>query len=158
MNFLNKFLGNTILALTARILLGFVFIAAAIDKIALPDAFAKSIDHYQIIPLVLINIFALTLPWLELIVGLFLIFGIRLRASAAITTALLIVFIVAIFSAMVRGLNIECGCFSQNGGGMKVGWAKILEDFLWLALAIYIFFFPNSRFTFDENRKIDLLS
>jgi len=78
------------------------------------------------------------IPWLELIIGVFLILGIFVRESAVLGSILMILFIMAIASAMARGLDIECGCFGTKNGS-RVGLLRIIEDlaillgFMWLA-------------------------
>ena len=51
-------------AICARVILGAVFIYASIDKIRNPEAFAKAVYNYQILPDSLINLTAIALPWL----------------------------------------------------------------------------------------------
>jgi uncharacterized membrane protein YphA (DoxX/SURF4 family) len=91
------------------------------------------------------------LPWLELISGMMLIFGIKLKANSIITGGLLIIFIIAVFSAMMRGLNINCGCFSNKI--TIVGWNKILENTGLLLLAIALYFTQSRKFSFLENNE-----
>lgn len=147
MESLKTVLNNPYLSVVVRLVLGLIFIIASVDKIADAGSFAKSIQNYDIMPIAVINIVALVLPWLELICGLFLVFGVRLRASSALIAGMLVVFIVAIFiAAEIKGLDIGCGCFSQSGEGTKVGWNKIVENIGLLCLAAQIFFFPNARF------------
>ena len=129
----------------ARLILGGVFLFYSIGKIADPSAFAKEIGNYHILPLTFVNLLAIILPWFELVCGVLLVAGLKLRASAAIVGAMLVVFIVAILSAMSRGLNINCGCSTVNVE--MVGWKKIGEDALWLACAVYVFLFPNGSFS-----------
>lgn len=129
----------------ARILIGSVFVFAAIDKIYNPDAFAKNINNYHVLPYAALNIMALVLPWAELLAGAMLLAGVKIRASAALTSAMLFVFILAIIAAILRGYNINCGCFAENSPAAasevsKVGWAKVLEDLRWLVASVYIFF------------------
>lgn len=131
---------HPVVVLAARVVLGSVFVIAGVEKIANPDAFAKAINNYQLLPYGTLNVMALVLPWLEVLAGAFLVFGVRLRASAAVTGLMLIVFIGAIASAMMRGLSIDCGCFSQGSVASEpVGWKKIVEDVALLILAIQIF-------------------
>lgn len=137
---------NRVLLPAARLVLGGVFLFYSIGKIADPAAFAREIGNYHILPLYAINILAIVLPWLELICGALLIAGAKLRASSAIVGSMLLVFIIAIYSAMSRGLNINCGCSTVNVE--MVGWKKIGEDALWLLLAVYIIIFPNNSFSF----------
>jgi uncharacterized membrane protein YphA (DoxX/SURF4 family) len=64
--------------LWGRVVLGAVFIFASVDKILHPDAFAVIIKNYQILPVKLISLAAVVLPWLELILGISLIAGVWL--------------------------------------------------------------------------------
>ena len=139
---------NRVLIPLARFVLGGVFLFYSIGKIADPAAFAREIGNYHILPLYAINLLAIVLPWVELVCGALLIAGTKLRASSVVVGAMLVVFIVAIFSAMSRGLNINCGCSTVNVE--MVGWKKIGEDALWLMLAVYIFFFPNRSLSFVD--------
>lgn len=128
----------------ARIAVGLVFIVAALDKIADPNAFAKNILNYLIVPTPMVNFMALVLPWVELLCGVALVLGIWIRTSATIAGALLVVFIIAVSMAMIQGLNINCGCFSQTGEGTKVGWPKVFENIGLTILALWVLFFPHS--------------
>jgi uncharacterized membrane protein YphA (DoxX/SURF4 family) len=148
---MKKLLNNDYLILASRLFLGFFFVLAAIGKIADPTTFAKEMGNYQIFPFFSLNIFALILPWLELISGMMLIFGIKLKANSIITGGLLIIFIIAVFSAMMRGLNINCGCFSNKI--TIVGWNKILENTGLLLLAIALYFTQSRKFSFLENNE-----
>ncbi len=123
--------------LGARWILGLVFVVAAIDKIAAPEIFAGSIEAYKILPVPVINLFALVIPWIELLCGLFLLAGVRLRASAFLVSALLVVFLFAIISAIVRNLNIDCGCFGAHA--TPVGWKKVAENVALLVLGLLIY-------------------
>ena len=87
---------RSLLALFSRIVLGVVLIYASIDKIIHPDAFAKLIGNYNVLPFGLENVVAIILPTLELIVGCCLILGIMLDGSAIITAGMMIVFIFAL--------------------------------------------------------------
>ena len=69
--------GHAYLALLARLYLGFVFIYACLHKIAEPATFALDVATYQFLPLPLINIFALVMPWLELLAGAMIVVGLR---------------------------------------------------------------------------------
>lgn len=151
---MKNILAHPLLSLAVRLFLGFLFIAAAIDKIAQPDEFAKNVANYHIPPFALTNIVALTLPWIEFAAGLLMIFGIRVKANSFLISIMLMMFIILIASAMLRGFNIQCGCFSQGGAGASeastVGWKKIFEDIGLLVLSVYLFFFPTSSFSLEN--------
>ena len=147
---MNKILNNDYLLLVARIILGFVFILAAVSKTADPDGFAQAIANYKLLPDFLINIAAIILPWIELSAGLLLLFGISVKENSAILSGLLIIFIAAIFISLLRGLDIECGCFGTVDGS-KVGLQKILENVGLLLLGIILLVFSSSKFSLKEN-------
>ena len=136
-------IGNKYLTLLCRLTLGAIFIYASIDKIAYPGGFAVVIRNYKILPEQMTNILAIILPWLEIFCGIFLVVGIFTRTSAAIISLMLIVFIIAISSAITRGLDIDCGCFKTVDQASKVGLKRIWEDLGMLALGFQIFFFAN---------------
>jgi len=122
-------LGNFVLL--CRLIVGGVFIFASLDKLQNPGAFALVIHHYRLVPYSLLHAFAMFLPILELITGLALVLGIRQRGAALITALMNIMFIAAISSALVRGLDISCGCFHTDGGH-GVGTALLWRDALLL--------------------------
>jgi len=139
------------LYLVARLVLGAVFIYASIDKIAHPEAFAKDVYNYQILPDALINLTAIGLPWLELVIGIFLLIGLFREGSVSIVTLLLIVFFSAVVFNLARGLDIHCGCFhtsAQGTDGAPMAW-YVLRDGLFLLPALYLFYR-----TFWEEREM----
>jgi len=98
----------------ARILLGAIFLYAAYDKILHPEAFSAIVQNYRILAPQLSNLAAIFLPWLEAVCGLALVAGILPRGAAAIATALMLVFIGALGFNLMRGLDVQCGCFSTS--------------------------------------------
>lgn len=137
-----------ILTLIFRFIVGFVFIYAAIGKIIDPNIFAKEIMNYRIFGDVLSRIIAIFLPWVELIIGLFLIFGCRQKTVAFVSFFLLFFFTIIVISAMARGLNIDCGCFAQHIE--YVGWKKVTENLVLLFLTIFIYFFPSRYLSLES--------
>jgi len=67
------------------------------------------------------------MPWIELMAGLALVLGIRARAGAAITLALMIFFTIAVAAAWARGLDFRCGCFGKIGAA-TIGAQKFAEN------------------------------
>ena len=84
------------LGLALRTFIGGYFVFAAIPKIMEPLAFATSIAHYGIMPSWAVNGYALIVAWLELVAGISLVAGFRVRASSAICGALLVMFTLAV--------------------------------------------------------------
>jgi len=139
-----SFLSNKYLLIALRIIVGGVFIYASLDKLMNQEEFSKAIFNYKFLPDIFINIFAIVIPYLELIAGVLLILGIFKRGSSFTFILLLIVFIIALTQAYIRGLDISCGCFSLETVGQKSDiLLRIAEDILLLAASTIIFIKSN---------------
>jgi hypothetical protein len=101
------------LARGSRLALALVFLAAAPQKIMAPAEFATSVGSYLILPDALINFTALTLPWLEIVVAILLVFRVWTGQALFLANAMLVVFLGAIVGAYLRGIDLNCGCFSS---------------------------------------------
>ena len=148
-----KLISNKYLTLIFRLALGVIFLIASFDKIVSPADFASSIRNYRILPFYFVNIMAIIMPWLELFCGIFLILGAFTRASALLISFMLVIFAIAIFSAIVRGLDIDCGCFKNGIMAGKAGWKKFFEDILMIIMGIQIFFSQSSFLSIEEILK-----
>ena len=122
-----------------RLGLGALFVYAAVSKIADPSAFATAIGHYRMLNYFGVAIMAACLPWLELLCGLALISNRWVAGASLLIAGMNIVFIIAIASALARGLDISCGCFSTSGEGSRVGAARLIEDLLFLAVSAFLY-------------------
>jgi len=126
------------IAIIIRLLLGFLFLYSALDKILAPAKFAEVIYNYRLLPVELLNICAIIVPWIEITIGVTLLLGVWVTSSALLLSGLTVVFIGLLLSAIGRGLNIECGCFSLDSEGSLVSWKRIFEDVLILIGGIYL--------------------
>ncbi|HKZ22667.1 MAG TPA: MauE/DoxX family redox-associated membrane protein [candidate division Zixibacteria bacterium] len=138
MNFLKNILLSKQLALLFRLFLGILFIYASVDKILHPSAFAKIIYNFHILPGFLINLFAIILPWVEFLVGMCLVLGIALEAVALLASTLLGVFIIALGVNFIRGLDINCGCFSTASASKSNVSKRLIEDVIFLAMSLQV--------------------
>jgi putative oxidoreductase len=117
------------LVFAARLIIGILFVYASVHKILDPAGFAVSIRNYMIVPAAWSNLIALTLPWIELAVGLLLIVGIQTRPSALLTTGMLGVFLAALIYAYSIGLDIDCGCFTSAASSVgRIGLYHLVRD------------------------------
>lgn len=119
-----------------RIAIGAMFVYASYYKILSPGSFAHQIYNYKILSPWAINPLALTLPWIQLLCGLALIFHRGAVAASILITGMLLVFQGALFSALVRNLNISCGCF--NSGGSPATWLTFGRDFLFVVFGLVL--------------------
>lgn len=114
--------------LAARVLLGLVFMAAALPKLADPPGFAKAIWGYGLFPAWSLSPLALVLPWLELACGMALCLGFWVRAAALWIGALLLSFCLALGINLARHRPVDCGCF---GGAVHRTEVEQLADMRW---------------------------
>lgn len=128
---------NTLMLLL-RLGLGGIFVYAGGVKIFDTIGFAGGIAAYQILPYFGNYLVAAILPCLEVICGVLLISGLRIKPAAAMLTGLNTVFLLFLASAMLRGLDIDCGCF-RDTATKTPPWLAFVRDLPLLAASIYIF-------------------
>lgn len=136
---------NKWVILATRIIIGGIFIYASIDKIAHPDAFARIIHNYRLFPPSLINVIAIIVPWVELISGALLIIGWKCKAANLIIGGMLTVFIITLTISYIRGININCGCFSTASSTKSDLLMRIFEDTLMVIGCLIIGFAINRQ-------------
>ncbi len=129
---MSKFLTNRHLVFLIRLVIGVVFIYAAVSKIAHPDQFARIIYNYHILPGGIINLFALFLPWIEILCGFMLIIGFWHKSATVILGSATVIFIAALMVSLFRGVNIECGCFSTTSRARGPAIDLIVRDTIML--------------------------
>jgi uncharacterized membrane protein YphA (DoxX/SURF4 family)/rhodanese-related sulfurtransferase len=129
------------LSVACRLILGFIFISFALSKIMRPAVFALNVVDYGIMPAFGVNLWALVLPWAELVVGLFLILGIRTRAAATLIGAMNVIFIVGLVNAIFHHLPINCGCVGEVGE--PVNWWKVTKNAGMLVMCVQIFLYDR---------------
>ncbi|MCL4820502.1 MAG: methylamine utilization MauE [Vicinamibacteria bacterium] len=138
------------------LVLGVVFVFASHDKILDPVAFARIVYYYRLlgpnaeIPPLVANVWAVTLPWIELVAGGLLMLGVARdvwrREAALVCGALLVIFVGAVSYALALGINLQnCGCFSVDGAGRGAGLALIVGDLALLAVAAVLVFLPPAQ-------------
>jgi uncharacterized membrane protein YphA (DoxX/SURF4 family) len=138
-----------VITLVARIALGVVFVYASWFKIVDPYEFAINIATYQILPDPYVNVLAITLPWLELVTGILLVAGAFSREASLTVAGMLVMFIVAILIAMSKDLKISCGCFASEAAAADIGWPKVIEDAVMLAVAGWVVAWGAGRLSID---------
>ncbi len=127
-----------------RITLGLVFLYAGVPKILDVESFAQNVNAYKLLPYFLNYLVAATLPWLEAVCGLLLVTGFRRKAAAGILAGLNAFFIILLAVTIMRGLDIDCGCFNQGGEKVPL-WLDIVRDVLFLWAALLLFSAPGDR-------------
>lgn len=134
---------NKAVLLFFRLVLGGLFVYAGAVKVLDPLDFAQSVRNYDLVGQTLSFLAAVVLPWLEILAGLALAAGVWKRGAALVISGLLVFFILLTVVTMIRGLDVNCGCFGAID--RKAGLGVILEDLTMLYMALAIFFGPSKR-------------
>lgn len=150
---MEKVLGNKYLLWAIRIIVGIVFIYASFYKIISPFDFAKSIKNYDMMPIELVNLPAIILPYLEFICGVLLITGKMRKGTGFWMIVMLVGFIIGLTQAYMRGLDINCGCFNplENASSKSEILVRIVEDILMLAGVLIYMIFGGKK---ENNKEI----
>lgn len=112
-----------------------IFLAAAVPKILDPSGFASDVSHYALFWDPLVNVIAITVPWVEAVTALALLSGFAADGAILLTNGFFVFFLVLLGQAWVRGLDIDCGCFGHSEARGHIGLA-FLRDVGFLALAV----------------------
>jgi hypothetical protein len=113
------------LLLLARLLVGGVFLYAAATKLPDMAGFAVDVANFRLLPPGLVPFAAAAVVGLELLVGALLLAGVWVGPAATLATALLALFIGGLAQALLRGIDLDCGCF---GAGERASWWTVLRD------------------------------
>lgn len=125
--------------LAVRLVLGGVFLAAAVGKLADPTSFVENVANYQLFPERSPWV-AATIPALEVVASGVLVFASRpwRQAAALVLGVLLLTFSVAIARAWALGIDTECGCFGSGSSGIGAG--SLVRNAALLAGAAFLVF------------------
>jgi len=134
-------------------ILGAVFSFSAWTKIMAPQALADAIVGFEIIPESIALKAAIMLIWLELICGTFMLLGLWARATVIVITGMLTLFEVGLISVVVRGIEVNCGCFGQFSE-MQVGWDTIIRNLVQLIFCALLLYYGSWKFSLDLVVKV----
>lgn len=134
-----------------RVFVGGVFAYSGWNKLSKPvQEFQYAIEAYQAFPSTVNLVAAYTVPWIELILGVFLILGYFRRKTSISLLCLTISFLTLLISTKIRGIEIaNCGCFGE-GVHLTVTQAIMVDT----SLALALFFLTKFR---DQFLEIDQL-
>lgn len=130
---------HLVISIIVRFILGSIFIIAGIPKILDTASFATAVYNYHLLPDTFINLFAIILPWLEVIIGGMLILGIWMPGAVILYNLLMVAFIGALSFNTARGLDISCGCFSTDSSDI-IGKGTIFRDLIIFCASLYLAF------------------
>lgn len=141
--------------LAARVGLAGVLLVAGLLKITDLTATVQNVLAYELFPYDLARVIAITLPVVEITLGLLLLTGLLTRPAAVAAGVLLLIFMAGIVSAWARGLSIDCGCFSKGGqidADQTTYGLDLARDVFFLSLAVWLTVRPRTPFSLDNLR------
>ena len=142
---MRRVIDNDILTLIVRVVVGSIFIYASYYKVLDPASFAKSIWFYHMVPGSLINLMALIMAWMELVCGIALIVGFQYRGAVIWINIMTIIFMIALTSAVMRGISIDCGCFKASAASSSSAKDALIRDIGLLVLTLQLLFSKSKK-------------
>jgi uncharacterized membrane protein YphA (DoxX/SURF4 family) len=147
---MKKLLSNDYLTLACRLFLGGIFIYASLDKIAHPDQFARIIYNYHLLPGYSVNLAALIMPVAEFVAGVCVITGTLYTGARNFLVIMLLVFMVAIGINVIRGVDLECGCFTVSSQAKSASFQILLRDLIYLIAGLALIISQSRRWMIDN--------
>lgn len=117
------------------LLLAFVLLASSLPHLANPYYLLSSVFRYELVGFGLGHFTAMTLPFVQLVVGLCLVGRVLVGGALLASTGLFAVFTFVHASAVFRRMSIPCGCFGPSES-FVVGWYSLFLVGLLLAAAL----------------------
>ena len=146
-----------------RLVLGGIFVYAGVAKLTMPNThlwpwfilkfsvstnlsmFQQQVESYKMLSPEMAAQLAHTLPFVEIIVGLMLLVGWRLKIWASLVTLIMLGFLTVVTRAYLLHMDINCGCF---GTPEKLTGMTIVRDASISALALLM-----TYFVFTESKQ-----
>ena len=134
-----------------RLVLGCIFVYAGYSKLFYPNHnlwpyfilkfsitmnianFALQVEAFKLLSPGGVQFVAHTLPFTEIILGLLVLIGWRLRIWASLLTLIMLGFFTVVLRAYLLHMDINCGCFATPE---PINLLKVLEDAGLSALAL----------------------
>lgn len=140
----------------ARLGLAAAWLVSGALKVVDPAQTRIAVRAYEVLPLGLVGPVTTALPLVELMLGTLLLVGAFTRWAALTSVALLVVFMLGVVQAWVRGRSIDCGCFG-GGGPVAEGSAgyprDLARDAGLLVLALWLLVRPRTVGSVDGWRR-----
>jgi len=145
-------------SLVARLVIGGAIMIAGLLKIGNLQSSVNAVAAYSL-PLLptggsLTTVVGTVMPIVEIVLGAIIVAGLFSRWTALLGGLMMIVYICLISSAWIRGLSIDCGCFSPGGFLPDTAKTKYLQDILrdvgLLICAAWVVIWPKSPISIDN--------
>jgi uncharacterized membrane protein YphA (DoxX/SURF4 family) len=138
--------------LVARVLLGGLLLVAGALKVGHPAELAATIASFRLLPAAIVGPLALALPYVELLVGAYLVAGLFTRLTAAFAAVQFVCYAGAIASALVRHIPANCGCFGPNDAAVA-DWPHVAFDLMLAGASGFVAFGAPGALAVDRKLR-----
>jgi uncharacterized membrane protein YphA (DoxX/SURF4 family) len=135
-----------------RVLVGALLVAAGALKVGHAASLAASIAGFRLLPPDVVGPLAIGLPYLELLIGAYLVLGLFTRVAAAVAALQFAVYAAAIASAVVRHIPANCGCFGP-GDVAAADWPHVAFDGCLAAASAFVAAGAPGAFAIDRKLR-----
>ncbi len=135
-----------------RVLLGALLLAAGALKVGHAPELAASIAGFRLLPAAIAGPLALALPYVELLLGVYLVAGLFTRVVAAIVAVQFLLYSGAIASAVLRHIAANCGCFGP-GDATVADWPHVAFDLVLAAASVLVAWGAPGALAFDRRLR-----
>ena len=138
--------------LVIRVLLGGLLLVAGGLKVGHPADLASAIAGFRLLPPAIVGPLAVALPYLELLLGGYLIAGLFTRIVAVISAAQFCIYAGAVASAVARHIPAGCGCFGP-GDTAVADWPHVGFDLLLAAASAFVAYGAPGALSVDHRMR-----
>ena len=133
------------LGLLARVLLGLLLLASGALKGLDPHGSVIAVGAYHLLPEPVALVAGVVLPAVEVVVGAALLTGLFVPGASLCGAGLALTFAAGVTSAMVRSLDLDCGCFGALSLTPRAGAGTLTFDGLLVLLAVLAYLGTRPR-------------
>lgn len=136
-----------------RIALGVIFILAGLSKIIDPVGFSRSVSAYGIVSKEFASYVAIVIPTLEMVLGLLLVIGYKIKSAVFSLLCLMMIFSFVIIINIMWGKSFKCGCFNLPLLGPfidgTIGPKLLIRNAVIIIFLFILFFAKNNLCSLD---------
>jgi uncharacterized membrane protein YphA (DoxX/SURF4 family) len=138
--------------LVVRVVVGAILVAAGALKVGQAASLAAAIAGFRLLPATIAGPLAIGLPYFELLVGAYLVFGLFTRGAAVVAAVQFVLYAAAIASAVVRHIPANCGCFGPADSAVA-DWPHVVVDGCLAVAAAFVAFGAPGALALDRKLR-----
>lgn len=140
-----------LLQLLFRFTLGGLLIFAGILKVQDSTTLFESVAYITWLPNFFKSLIIDFLPWVEIIVGGFLVLHVYDKLMIPLTILIYLSFLIFAIWGLSTGIEIDCGCFGELDGGTFIGallgseisWQMVIRNSIFVCMGLFLFYKPS---------------